>query len=358
MARPRRPGRSCLRRALGGPPPGRDLDRGGPDRDPPRRRRRGRRRRLNRAPGRSPGGTARTRSSATSWSRGGTARRCRCSDHPGFWDYNSLRLEIADPGADARTSSPPRRTAAQGDLRHRRIEVEHEEAGERLRPGFEALGWTTARLVWMALSEPPAGSRLRGGPGGSRRGRCGSTGRVRRASSCPSATFTRQADGRGGRRAPARRPRAGARDGTASRPPTRSSHSDGDTAEVEQAYVEAGPARPRRPAARSSRRRPGRAARRETFIVADDEGDPKRLYERLGFRPVWIQYEFTRRPTGIERDPPAAGEVGGGAQVAGEGGVGDRAGVPRVRLLGSHRHREVGGPARALVVEVGELGRM
>ena len=35
----------------------------------------------------------------------------------------------------------------------------------------------------------------------------------------------------------------------------------------------------------------------ETFIVADDEGGPKRLYERLGFRPVWIQYEFTRRPT-------------------------------------------------------------
>ena len=36
----------------------------------------------------------------------------------------------------------------------------------------------------------------------------------------------------------------------------------------------------------------------ETFIVADDEGDPKRLYQRLGFRPVWIQYEFTRRPSG------------------------------------------------------------
>ena len=35
----------------------------------------------------------------------------------------------------------------------------------------------------------------------------------------------------------------------------------------------------------------------ETFIVADDEGDPKRLYQRLGFRPVWIQHEFTRRPS-------------------------------------------------------------
>ena len=49
----------------------------------------------------------------------------------------------------------------------------------------------------------------------------------------------------------------------------------------------------------------------ETFIVADDEGDPKRLYLRLGFRPVWIQHEFTRRPVaGLSqsigsRRPPA-----------------------------------------------------
>ena len=71
---------------------------------------------------------------------------------------------------------------------------------------------------------------------------------------------------------------------------------DGETAEVEQAYV--------RPALRgrgtggalvAAAARAGGAT--ETFIVADDEGDPKRLYLRLGFRPVWIQYEFTRRPS-------------------------------------------------------------
>ncbi len=70
---------------------------------------------------------------------------------------------------------------------------------------------------------------------------------------------------------------------------------DGETAEVEQAYV--------KPALRghgtggglvAAAARAGGAS--ETFIVADDEGDPKRLYERLGFRPVWIQHEFTRRP--------------------------------------------------------------
>ena len=44
LARSRGPGRSRLRRALGRPPAGRGHDRGGPDRDPARRRRRGRRR--------------------------------------------------------------------------------------------------------------------------------------------------------------------------------------------------------------------------------------------------------------------------------------------------------------------------
>jgi hypothetical protein len=34
----------------------------------------------------------------------------------------------------------------------------------------------------------------------------------------------------------------------------------------------------------------------ETFIIADDEGDSKRLYERLGFAPVWIQHVFLTRP--------------------------------------------------------------
>ena len=71
---------------------------------------------------------------------------------------------------------------------------------------------------------------------------------------------------------------------------------DGETAEVEQAYV--------KPALRgrgtggglvAAAARAGGAS--ETFIVADDEGDPKRLYQRLGFRPVWIQHEFTRRPS-------------------------------------------------------------
>ena len=36
---------------------------------------------------------------------------------------------------------------------------------------------------------------------------------------------------------------------------------------------------------------------RHALIEADDAGDARRLYERLGFRTVWRRYSFTRRPT-------------------------------------------------------------
>ena len=68
-----------------------------------------------------------------------------------------------------------------------------------------------------------------------------------------------------------------------------------DTAEVEQVYVT------------DSQRGGGiggalvsaatrRAGAPATLIVADDEADAKRLYERLGFATVWLQHVFTRRP--------------------------------------------------------------
>ena len=70
----------------------------------------------------------------------------------------------------------------------------------------------------------------------------------------------------------------------------------GGTAEVEQVYMR--PSLRGRGTGGALVAAAARAAgASETFIVADDEGDPKRLYERLGFRRVWIQHEFTRRPS-------------------------------------------------------------
>ena len=218
----------------------------------------------------------------------------RCSDHPGFWDYNSLRLEVPDPGCGA-SDLAAEAEGLQAGLRHRRIEVEDEATGARLRPGFEALGWKAARLVWMALSEPPPGPDFEQVPVELTREL-----RLDWARSegleISEREFQRQADAeedvtrRRGARALVHRDETGLPAGYAL------FLTDGETAEVEQAYV--------RPALRgrgmggalvAAAARAGGAT--ETFIVADDEGDPKRLYQRLGFRPVWIQYEFTRRPS-------------------------------------------------------------
>ena len=35
---------------------------------------------------------------------------------------------------------------------------------------------------------------------------------------------------------------------------------------------------------------------RDLWITADDEGRPKALYDRLGFRPAWVTMEFLRPP--------------------------------------------------------------
>jgi ribosomal protein S18 acetylase RimI-like enzyme len=218
----------------------------------------------------------------------------RCTAHPGFWDYNSLRLEGPDTGAsvDELAAAADR---SQNGLRHRRIEVEDEVAGGRLRPGFDLLGWRTTRLVWLALNDPPGGPEFEEVPVEATREL-----RLQWARSegyeLGEHDYQRQADAeedvarRCGLRALVERDGGGRAVGYVT------FLTDGETAEVEQAYVE--------PALRgrgtggmlvAAAVRAGGAS--ETFIVADDEGDPKRLYQRLGFRPVWIQHEFTRRPS-------------------------------------------------------------
>jgi ribosomal protein S18 acetylase RimI-like enzyme len=237
----------------------------------------------------------------------------RCTAHPGFWDYNSLRLEGPDPGATVDVLAAAADHFQKG-LRHRRIEIEDEAAGTRLRPGFKELGWVTTRLVWLALSEPPAGPEFEEVPFEATREL-----RLEWARSegyeIVEREFQRQADAeedvarRRGVRALLARDGEGrpagyvtfltdgeGPNGTSLQtewPVGRGPHR---LAEVEQAYVQ--------PALRgrgtggalvAAAARAGGAS--ETFIVADDEGDPKRLYVRLGFRPVWIQHEFTRRPS-------------------------------------------------------------
>lgn len=246
------------------------------------------------------------RDRAIAWRRGQHAGLCdvvepweygtavRCTPLPTFWNYNSLRVEGPDTGvsADALVHAAD---VLQGDLQHRQVEIEDEAAGERLRPGFDALGWATERLAWMLLEgPPPAGPDFDEVPFADTR-----TLRVEWTLTAPWATdedaaqpFADHEDtvaALRGTRALLARDAAGAPAGFAS------FGTRDDGAEVEQVYVS--------PAHRghgtggglvaAAARAAGRPA---TFIIADDEGDSKRLYARLGFVPVWLQHVFTRRP--------------------------------------------------------------
>jgi ribosomal protein S18 acetylase RimI-like enzyme len=233
---------------------------------------------------------------AVPWAHG-TAVFAR--DIPSFYDYNEVRLEGPDPGIslDALVAEVDQLLDGLG---HRQVAVEDVTAGERLRPGFEALGWKAERLVWMELE-----GAAHGAPAGVEIAEVA----IERTRPLREAWFT--ASGWMSTPDAARRFMA-LEEQVAARTGSRALMAWGaageaigyvtfgvaaGTAEVEQAYVD-------------PQRRGGgvggalvaaavaAAGTPTTFIVADDEEDAKRLYERLGFAPVWIQHQFTLRSPG------------------------------------------------------------
>jgi GNAT superfamily N-acetyltransferase len=218
----------------------------------------------------------------------------RCTRLPTFWNYNSLRVEGPDSGvsADALVHAAD---VLQGELAHRQVEVEDDGAGARLRPGFETLGWAAERLAWLLLEgAPPAGPDFEEVPFTATREL-----RLEWAVTFPWSTdedaarrFSEHEDEVArlrGSRALIARGETGAPVGFVTFGAQRGA------AEIEQVYVtESERGRGTGGALVSAATRAAGAP--ETFILADDDGDSKRLYERLGFRPVWIQHVFTRRP--------------------------------------------------------------
>jgi GNAT superfamily N-acetyltransferase len=214
---------------------------------------------------------------------------------PEWWDYNSVRVEGPDPGVDAETLISAADTLQRG-LRHRQIEVFEQAAGERLRPAFADRGWTVERLAWLERAgPPPTGDDLEEVPFRDTRDL-----RIEWMRSLPwmnddaaIARFVDHEDAvaelRGTRTLVIRD------DGAAPSGYVSFVAQDGG-AEVEQAYVT--PALRNQGLGGALVAAAVRAARAtETFIIADDEGDSKRLYERLGFAPVWIQHVFLTRPS-------------------------------------------------------------
>lgn len=217
------------------------------------------------------------------------------TDLPTFYDYNLLRVEGPDPGIGA-ADLAKHADGVQDGLGHRRIEVEHEGAGLRLRPGFEALGWHCERLAWLYRTgaapeiRVPDGFSLREAHFEDTRPlRHAWQGETPFAETEAFAALEETAAARRGARAV-----LGCGDDGDGEPAGFTAYSaDAGTVEVELVFC--------LPERRGGGLGGALVARAladagvpEQFIEADDAGDSKRLYERLGFRTVWRRHVFTR----------------------------------------------------------------
>jgi predicted GNAT family N-acyltransferase len=224
------------------------------------------------------------------WAHGTVLRATR---YPRYYDFNLVRVE-EDPGMSAAALAAFADEALAG-LDHRRIDVEAADAGEPLRAEFAAMGWLSERLVWMRheAPPPPASDRVE----------------------LEEVSWDAVRDLRvawheedfpgvelGGHLDEAREVALmlGAR--------VLGAREDGEvvayaqlerlenSAEIGQVYVRAD--RRGRGLGTAVTRAAIEAAGAvdDLWIVADDEGRPKEMYARLGFRPVWRATHLLRLP--------------------------------------------------------------
>ena len=228
------------------------------------------------------------------WAYGTVAR---APDVPTYYDYNLARAEGGDPGLDAEALA----AAAEpylADLGHRRIEVEDEAGGARLAPGFAAMGWVVERLAFLHRELPAAA------PAGTH----GADVRVEAFESSRPLRAAWQGESIWGD------PPAFAlvEEHVAARRGTRVvvGYLDGEPAGFSAFSAHGGAVEVELVFCLPERRNGGLGGAlvataletahaegaRHALIEADDEGAAKRLYERLGFRTVWVRHSFTRMP--------------------------------------------------------------
>lgn len=71
---------------------------------------------------------------------------------PNYWDVNAVRVEAADVSAPEMLAAADRYLA---DCAHRKLEIEDEATGAAARPFFDAAGWLTERHTMMGRVGPP-----------------------------------------------------------------------------------------------------------------------------------------------------------------------------------------------------------
>ena len=219
------------------------------------------------------------------WSHGSVLRTPLAPD---WWDANLVRVEGPDTGVSA-AALIEQVDDLQADLQHRRVVVEVEAAAIRLRADFDAAGWETERLVMLLRSGPPpdAPDDVVEAPYADTRAL-----RLEWHESWNTGEEALHLD---------------SADAVATRIGTRAFVTRGeivgfcsmvsgeDAAEIDQAYVTPA-ARGRGLGARLISAALAAGGHHTNWIVADDEGRPKGLYQRLGFEPVWRWGVFTKPP--------------------------------------------------------------
>ncbi len=220
------------------------------------------------------------------WEHGLVVRATR---YPNFFDYNALVVQ-RPTGLDAAALAALADVHLAG-LGHRRLEFEVEAEAARLVPGFRALGWRTFRLVSMRFAGPAPAA----GETPVSEVDFDAVAELRRTwleEDFPGQAAAFIADAREVSLARGARVLAALRDGA----PIGFAQVEvaGDGAEVDAVYVL--PAHRGRGVGGAMTAAAVRwalaQAPRDIWIVADADGRPRHLYERLGFVPVRIWSEF------------------------------------------------------------------
>jgi GNAT superfamily N-acetyltransferase len=233
------------------------------------------------------------------WEHGTVVRATR---YPGYFDFNLVRVED-----DARLSVDALLSFADealDGLAHRRVSFENVDAAEPVRAGLEALDWETSRLVWMRHVHPtPAAAEIaveqvsydavRDLRVAWQREDFPSVDATAHYAEAREVALLRGAEV------------LAVFDGGA---PVAFAQleRDREAAEITQVYV-----RPEyrgqgcgTAITRAAIQAAGHVS--DLWIFADDDGRPKQLYARLGFRPVWKTMDFLRLPRADAGRTPTA----------------------------------------------------
>lgn len=219
----------------------------------------------------------------------------RASRYPTYYDFNLVRVE-RDPGMSADELMAFADVALAG-LDHRRFDFEAIDTADRLRGEFETAGWRTTRLLWMRHEQPtaPPGPEI-----AVEEVPYDAVHALRLAWDREDFRDANPASYHASAREVALRRGAqvlAVRDGESGEPIAFAQlERDAGSAEITQVYVNPDHRGGGRGTAMTRAAIDAASGADDLWIVADDEGRPKELYARLGFRPVWRMMEVTLWP--------------------------------------------------------------